>query len=206
MISVLPLPAARAARMNSRGHSASAPARATRAKTGMLKMPMAMMALIAPGPKIAVIMIAESSAGKGEDDVVEAHQRLVEQAAARRGPGAERHADAHADADRDQRHGDRVPGADHHHRQDVAAEMVGAEPVRGGRRLQLVGDDQPGHVVGRPEQARRRAISDDRHGDQEADQERAAGEAPWRRSSPPSRVAAWRPRSSRALRRGSTIA
>ena len=52
--------------MNSRGQMASAPGRATRAKTGTLKMPMAMMALIAPGPKIAVIMIAESRAGKAK--------------------------------------------------------------------------------------------------------------------------------------------
>ena len=66
VISALPLPAARAARMNSRGQMASAPARATRAKTGMLKMPMAMIALTAPGPKIAVIMIADSRAGKAK--------------------------------------------------------------------------------------------------------------------------------------------
>jgi hypothetical protein len=52
--------------MNSRGHSASAPPRATRAKTGMLKMPMAMMALSAPGPKIAVIITADSRAGKAK--------------------------------------------------------------------------------------------------------------------------------------------
>ncbi len=64
VISAWPLPAARAARMNSRGHIARAPARATRAKTGMLKMPMAMMALTAPGPKIAVIMMADSRAGR----------------------------------------------------------------------------------------------------------------------------------------------
>ena len=55
--------------------------RATRAKTGMLKMPMAMMALPAPGPKMAVIMIAESRAGKAQDQIVEAHQRLVDPAA-----------------------------------------------------------------------------------------------------------------------------
>ena len=157
MISALPLPAARAARMNSRGQSASAPARATRANTGMLKMPMAMMALTAPGPKIAVIMIADSRAGKAKTRSlrrISASSSQPPRAAAQR---AERHADAHADADRDQRHGDRVARADHDHRQDVAAEMVGAEPVDGGRRLQLVGDDQPGDVVGRPD------VGDERH-------------------------------------------
>ena len=67
---------------------------------------------------------------EGEDEIVEAHHRFVDEAAARRGQAAERHADAHADADRDQRHRDRVARADHDHRQHVAAEMVGAEPVR----------------------------------------------------------------------------
>ena len=175
MISVLPLPAARAARMNSRGQIASAPARATRAKTGMLKMPMAMMALIAPGPKMAVIMIADSRAGKAKTRSLKPHQRFVDEAAARRGKGAERHADAHADADRDKRHGDRVAGADHDHRQDVAAEMVGAEPVRQRGRLRLVGDDQFGDVVGRPEEGDERHRRHQRR-DGEADEEGAVAE------------------------------
>ena len=102
-------------------------------------MPMAMMALTAPGPKMAVIMIADSRAGKAKTRSLQPHQRLVDEAAARRGKGAERHADTHADADRDQRHGDRIAGADHDHRQDVAAEMVGAEPVRQRGCLRLVG-------------------------------------------------------------------
>ncbi|OWK21680.1 hypothetical protein AJ88_18565 [Mesorhizobium amorphae CCBAU 01583] len=57
---------------------------------------------------------------EGEDEIVHAHQHFVDKAAARRGEGAERHADTHADADRDQGHRNRVAGADHDHRQDVA--------------------------------------------------------------------------------------
>ncbi len=63
---VVPLPAARDARMKSRLQHLQGAPRASRAKTGMLKMPMAMMALTAPGPSHAVIMIADSTAGKAK--------------------------------------------------------------------------------------------------------------------------------------------
>ncbi|MNQ90844.1 hypothetical protein D3C85_1061980 [compost metagenome] len=65
-ISALDLPAVRAARTYSRVHSPMAAPRATRVKTGMLNRPMAMMALIAPGPKTAVIITASSRAGKAK--------------------------------------------------------------------------------------------------------------------------------------------
>ena len=60
------MPATRAARMNSRVQTAFAEARVTRAKTGTLKMPMAMIELTMPGPKSAVSMMAESTAGKAK--------------------------------------------------------------------------------------------------------------------------------------------
>jgi hypothetical protein len=112
---------------------------------------------------------------EGEDDVGGAHQHLVGDAAFCRRPAAERHADGHTDADRDQRHGDGIAAADHDHGEDVAAEMVGAEPVGGVRGLQPVGDDQFGHVIGRPDEREKRD-SDDEDGDQRAGEERAVGE------------------------------
>ena len=60
------LPAARAASTNSRAQMALAEPRARRAKTGTLKMPMAMIEVTAPGPKMAVIMMAERMAGKAK--------------------------------------------------------------------------------------------------------------------------------------------
>jgi hypothetical protein len=102
-------------------------------------------------------------------------RRLVDEAAARRGKGAERHADAHADTDRDQRNGDRIAGADHDHRQDVAAEMVGAEPVRRRGRLRPVGDHQPGYVVGCPDEGDERSGHDQQR-DDKPDQEGAVAE------------------------------
>ena len=57
-------PATRAARMKSRDHRPSAAPRERRANTGMLKMPMAMIAFTAPAPNTAVIRIAITSAGK----------------------------------------------------------------------------------------------------------------------------------------------
>jgi hypothetical protein len=114
----------------------------------MLKMPMAMIALTAP--EDGGDHDGRQQRGEGEDEIVDAHQRLVDKPTARCGKGADRHADTHADADRDQRHGNRVASADHDHRQDVAAEMVGAEPMGQRGCLRLVRYDQPGDVVRRP--------------------------------------------------------
>ena len=66
LIRAADFPATRAARMNSRSQSDSAAPRVMRAKTGMLKMPMAMIALTAPAPKTAVIRIAITSDGKAK--------------------------------------------------------------------------------------------------------------------------------------------
>ena len=83
-----PLPATRAASTNSRVHSDSAAPRTRRANTGTLKMPMAMIALSAPGPNTAVIMIAIKQRREGEHQVVGAHDRLVDEAAAAGGGGS----------------------------------------------------------------------------------------------------------------------
>ena len=68
--------------------------------------------------------------GKGEDQVVAAHDDFVQPATV---PGrcrkTQRHARANADADRDQRHGDRGARACHQHREQVPPEMIGAERV-----------------------------------------------------------------------------
>ena len=58
-----PSPQARAASTNSRDQTALADARVTRAKLGMLKMPMAMIELTMPAPNTAVIMMADRMAG-----------------------------------------------------------------------------------------------------------------------------------------------
>ena len=63
-------PAAWAAATKSRAQMESAAPRVKRAKTGTLKMPMAIMELTAPGPKRAVIITADSSGGKGEQATV----------------------------------------------------------------------------------------------------------------------------------------
>ena len=60
------LPQARAAVMYSRVQMALAEARVMRAKVGILKMPMAMMALTMLGPNTAVIMMASKMAGKAK--------------------------------------------------------------------------------------------------------------------------------------------
>ena len=130
-IRAAPLPATRAASTKSRVHSASAAPRVTRAKTGTLKMPMAMMALTADGPKTAVIMMAMSSAGKAKTRsfarMIASSSSDPRRAAARSPSGTPTPmpiptaTSATAIETR---------AADHDHRQDVAAEVIGAEPVR----------------------------------------------------------------------------
>ena len=61
-----PLPATRADKIKSRVQSGRAAPRLRRANTGMLKIPMAMIAFTAEGPKTAVIMIAINSDGKAK--------------------------------------------------------------------------------------------------------------------------------------------
>ena len=98
-------------------------------------MPMATMALIAPGPKTAVMHDGDEQRREGEDEVVEPHDRLVDATPPlRRGQQAERHADA-------QRRSPTATSATAIElraptmiiESDVAAEMVGAEPVRAPR-------------------------------------------------------------------------
>jgi hypothetical protein len=50
--------------MKSRDHTALADTRVTRAKVGMLKIPIAMIELTMPAPNTAVIMMADKMAGK----------------------------------------------------------------------------------------------------------------------------------------------
>ena len=94
-------------------------------------------------------------------------------AAAGRGDQPQRHARRDPDPHRDQRHGDRGPRADHHHRHEVAAEMVGAQPVLGSRRLQLARDVDPGDAVGGPEPRQQRRG----HGDAGQDHAERQGQA-----------------------------
>jgi hypothetical protein len=108
-------------------------------------------------------MIAESSAGKGEGEVGQAHHDLLDPAALDGGEQAEGDAEDHADADRDQADRDRDAAADDQQRDDVAAEAVGAEPVRRARPLQLVRDVELGGRVRRPDVREQRQADDDRH-------------------------------------------
>ncbi|MCY1233075.1 hypothetical protein D9M72_455940 [compost metagenome] len=66
VIATSPRPAQRAACTYSRFHRPIEAPRVTRAKTGMLKMPIAIIALVAPGPKMAVMITAVRSAGKAK--------------------------------------------------------------------------------------------------------------------------------------------
>ena len=125
-------------------------------------------------------MIAESSAGKAKVKSARRITDLLDPAALDRGDEAEGDAEADADADRDQADRDRDPAADDQQRDDVAAEAVGAEPVRRARRLQLVRDVELGGGVRRPHEGEQREADDERD-QQRADREVGAPPAAARR-------------------------
>ena len=182
-----PLPATRAARMKSRVQSDSAAPRVSRAKTGTLKMPIAMMAFTAEGPKTAVIMMAISSAGKAKTRSLPrmmTSSSSVPRRAAAASPSGTPSPMPMPTATSATAIETRAP--DHDHREDVAPEMVGAEPVRRRRRpCSLAAMSSARHVVGRPGERDERREHEDR-----------------RRAPPPSRAS----RISRRRSRGSTAA
>ena len=101
--------------------------------------------------------MAISNAGNAKDQIVCAHDDLVDQSATLRGcRQPQRHAQRDADADRDQSDRDRSPCSDHDHRKDVAPEVIGAEPVQRRGGLQLVGDIKRFDVERRPEKGYQR--------------------------------------------------
>ncbi len=102
-----------------------AEARVTRAKVGMLKMPMAMMALTMPGPNTAVSMMANSMAGKAKVKSAQPHDQFLGPATQGGGQQTQRHAQHQADAHGHQAHGDRCcvprPGSATAHRAPKAS-------------------------------------------------------------------------------------
>ena len=93
---------------------------------------------------------------EGESEVGAAHDDFFDPAAPRRGQRAKCHAGAKTDADSDNADHDAVLRPHQQLARDVAAEAVGAEPVRASRRLQLGRDVDLGRRIRRPEQRQQR--------------------------------------------------
>src|SRR3954468_6019437 len=126
VIRKLPLPEARAASTNSRAQIALADPRVSRTRVGIWKMPMAMIEVTMPGPATAASMMAESTAGNAK---VKSLIRMMSSSVQPLPAEAARHDAAH----------DGGASADQQQRDDIAAEPVGAEPVRRRRWPQLGG-------------------------------------------------------------------
>ena len=105
--------------------------------------------------------------GEGEEDVHQQRERAVEPAAAVAGDQPEQHAERARDADRDHADLEGDARAVEQAAEDVAAELVGAEPVERGWRLQARAQIDLERIERRPERGR--------HGgcNQNADQESA---------------------------------
>ena len=130
-----------------------------RAVCGVVAIDSAITTLVTEAPSDRADHHGEHDRGKCHQGVHHAHQRLVE---AREISGG-RPDDRAADAGRDHHHGaDRERGAraEHHAAQDVAAEMIGAEPV------DRVGRMQPHAEIVAQRVERREPVGarrDDRH-------------------------------------------
>ncbi len=91
---------------------------------------MAITAFSMPGPSAAAKASASIEAREGEEDVGDAHQHRIDPAAEIAGDRADGEPDGHHD-DRHQHHdGERGARAVERAREDVAPQLVGAEPVR----------------------------------------------------------------------------
>ena len=109
--------------------------------------------------------------GKGEDQIVKAHHHVVEQAAPRcSGEQPQRHPAQHANPDGQQGDRDRGARADHDHRQNIPAEVIGTQQMvcRCGRKFGS--DIQARHVVRGPQQ-RHQPGSDKQPTQREPDQQ-----------------------------------
>ena len=129
-------PSRRDADTNSRPRNVMTRLRTTRAYDGQATTTTASTALRSPGPERGDHRHRQDDRREGEDEIADAHDRAVEQAGEVAGDRAEDGADRHRDDHEQQGEGDRHPGAEDHPAEHVAAETVGAEPVRRARRLE----------------------------------------------------------------------
>ena len=121
--------------------------------------------------------------GKGEDQIVETHHHVIEQATpGGSGEQPQRHPAEHANPDGKQSHRDRRASADHDHRQNIAAEMVRPQQMVGRGRRELGGDVQAGHVVRGPQQ-RHQPGGDEQPAQPQPDQQPGAHDGFLRRGS-----------------------
>ena len=97
---------------------------------------MAMHRILDAGPERGDESQRQDQLGKGEEDVGDAHQDGIDPAAGIAGDRADQQADGRGDDGHQHDHVERQPRAVDHARQDIAAKIVGAEPVLGARRQQ----------------------------------------------------------------------
>src|SRR3546814_24889 len=104
---------------------------------------------------------AEDDDGKGAHRIEEEHDRIVEPARPKARGKTERQAERKCRADRCQRHQERDPSPDQDPREDIAAELVGAQEVIEGGRREARADHDADRIIG--SQPRRQ---DDRQNDE----------------------------------------
>ncbi len=167
----------------------SVSARAIRAYGGHDVMAIAITAFSIPGPSAATNASARIKPRKREEDVGDAHQRRVDEPAGITGDRADGESDRRGEQRDEHDDDERDPRAEDHARGDVAALVVGAEPVCGRRRK------EPRRAqVADVRRIRREAVGEDRDEHERHDDQQAGDREPIRRERPPCAVGADRER------------
>ena len=143
----------------------------SRANAGAPARPIASTAPVAPTPKIDREEQREQQAGEGDRDVDAGVTSRPARRPSRNGAVPSSRPDDDRDRGRGERELDRQPGRDQRAVEDVAAEVVGADPVLGGRPGEDVAGVDGVRLVG-PEDRR----DDGEH--QHADREHGRGRGP----------------------------
>ncbi len=107
----------------------SASPRMMRARNGVKATPMAMIVLGTLGPSMALMVSASSSAGKLSSVSTRRISTIVDPAAIKARDQPQRQAEREADQHRRHRRSQRGPRAEHDAIEQVAAELIGAEPM-----------------------------------------------------------------------------
>ena len=129
------LPSARAASMYSSTLTLITWARVRRTKIGVAEMPIAIIALVRLGPRNAASAIARIRNGQARKASVRREISASTKPPTKPARQADRHAEGERDRDRDDAGEQRRARSPDDAREHVAADVVGAEPVRRRRRL-----------------------------------------------------------------------
>ena len=143
-------------------------ARVNLAKIGMLKIPMAIMLLIAPRPKNRGDENGAQHSRKPVEHIRDPHDEFIHPPSVKGGNGAKEDAKSHADGNRNQTHDDRIDRSLHYPAQDIPSVLICSQIVGLVGSLKSFGEVHPVGIIGSEDQAEK-GSQKDRQGDEKPD-------------------------------------